>query len=276
MSPSCAYAVQRYSPSSLVFARQFDYERRFTEYECGDQPKLRESLAMSTSSTSRSSLSLWLAPFLLVAAVIAAYAGELVTANNKERFFTPEGLPPFPPELLREIMWNNIFNHSICYGSLGAFVCGLVAMVASGLAGPARAFVGFVVGSIMGLILGAATGSLGYFLTKYLQPRDIESIFMAMIIFAPVWLALAITSSVTTVLAIGRAHLIGKAIVNSLAMAGFATILFPFFVTFVFPSDWPGRIIPEHSRSRLSCYIIGSLCIAVSVWLTVRPDPKRD
>lgn len=215
----------------------------------------------------------WLLPTLIVAALIATYVSEVIVNANKERFFTPTGLPPFPPELLRKVMWDNIYNHSICYGALGAVTCGLLTMIASGIAGPARAIAGFVVGSTLGLVSGAAVGVLGYFITSTLQPMNLESILMAMIIFAPVWSVLGIVTCGTTVFLVGRPDLLGKAVGMAFVMALFTVILYPLAVTIAFPAQWPGRIIPEFPHARLTCYGIGSICIAVAIILTFKP-PK--
>ena len=216
---------------------------------------------------------IWYLPVMLVVAIGTAYLSELCTNANKARFFTPEGLPPFSPALLREIMWNNIGNHSICYGFLGAVTCGLLTMITAGLAGSGRAITGFVVGSTLGLVGGVLTGVLGHFVTVKLHPMHIESILMAMVIFAPVWGLLGAITSVTSVILLRRSDLIGKALLMTFAMTLCTILLYPLVVTLAFPSDWPGRIIPEFPRSRLVCFGIGSVCMVLGLFLTIR-SPK--
>ena len=215
-------------------------------------------------------LPIWYLPVMIVLALGTAYLSELITNAYKNRFFTPEGLPPFSPALLREIMWNNIYNHSICYGFLGAVTCGLLTMITAGLAGPGRAITGFVVGSTLGLVGGVATGVLGYFVTLKLQPMHIESILMAMVVFAPVWGMLGAITSVTSVMLLGRSDLIGRALQMTLAMTLCTILIFPLVITMAFPTDWPGRIIPEFARTRLTCFGIGSVGMAIALFLTLR------
>lgn len=217
----------------------------------------------------------WYLPVISAAAIVAAIASEVCTNANQKRFFTPEGLPPFPPELLREIMWNNIYNHSICFGFMGAVTCGLLVMITAGLAGPGRAMLGFVVGSLAGLLLGAAAGVAGYFITQALQPMNMESILMAMLIFAPLWGLLGLVTNVASVRLLGRSDLTSKAI-QMCVLATLATVLiFPLVTTIVFPADWPGRIIQEHPRTRLVCYVIGVLGMVGSLYFTLK-RPKSE
>ncbi len=210
----------------------------------------------------------WYLPALFGAAIVAAVLSEVCTSANKERFFTPEGLPPFPPELLREIMWNNIFNHSICFGFLGAVTCGLLTMITASLAG--RGILGLVLGSVVGLVVGAGVGVAGYFLTKTLQPMNMESILMAMIIFAPLWGILGSITSIMSMRLLGRPDLTGKAVKQSLIATVCTLLIFPLIVTLAFPTDWPGRIIQEFPRTRLVCYGVGALGMACGIFFALK------
>ncbi len=230
---------------------------------------MNESLALEPHPP----LPKWYLPVMIFVALGAAYLSEIFTNANKERYFTPEGLPPFPPELLREIMWNNIYNHSICFGFLGAVLCGSLAMITAGLAGPSRAVVGFVLGSAAGLVGGALTGTAGYFITKTLQPMDIESILMAMVVFAPLWFVLGAITTIGSIWILGQQDWFGRALQMTLAATLAIVIIYPLVVTIAFPSDWPGRIIPEFARTRLTCFGLGSVGIALAMYLTLR-GPK--
>lgn len=230
--------------------------------------------ATSDASIKRNSIPTWYIIVMIIAALVAAYFSEMVTNANKERFFTATGLPPFPPELLRKVMWDNIYNHSICFGFLGSILVGLYAMVTGCVVSPARGIVGFIVGSTLGLVIGAGAGVMGYFISDSLQTLRWESILKAMIIFMPVWSLLGVTATVVCTILAGRAKLIGKAIGMAIAMAMLTGIAYPMFVTFAFPSDWPGLIIPEFARSRLACVVIGNLCIVAAILLTFQ-QPKN-
>jgi hypothetical protein len=221
-----------------------------------------------TQATTNVRLPGWYLPVMIGAAIVAAVLSEVCTNANKERFFTPEGLPPFPPELLREIMWNNIYNHSICFGFLGAVTCGLLTMITASLAG--RAMLGLVLGSVSGSVVGALLGVAGYFLTKVLQPMNIESILTAMIIFTPLWGLLGLLTSITSMCLLGRSDLIGNAIQKSIIATVCTVLIFPLIVTIAFPTDWPGRIIQEFPRTRLVCYGVGAIGMACALFFALR------
>ena len=221
-----------------------------------------------TQASSNLSLPSWYLPVLFGAAIVAAALSEVCTNANQKLFFTPEGLPPFPPELLREIMWNNIFNHAICFGFLGAVTCGLLTMITASLAG--RGILGLVMGSVVGLVVGGLLGVLGYFLTTTLQPMNLESILMAMIIFAPLWGLLGLLTSIMSMRLLGRSDLISNAIQKSLIATVCTVLIFPLIVTLVFPTDWPGRIIQEFARTRLLCYGVGTLGMACALFFALK------
>jgi NhaP-type Na+/H+ or K+/H+ antiporter len=229
----------------------------------------------SESTNSEIRLPSWYLPTMIAIAIGAAIVSEFCTNANKERYFTPTGLPPFPPELLRKVMWDNIYNHSICYGFLGAVICGLLAMITGGLAGPGRAVVGFVVGSALGLVGGVLTGVAGHFVTQRLQEMEVESILAAMIIFAPVWGILGLITTVLSLMLVKRRGLIAHAVMMTLVATLCAILLYPLVVTLAFPGDWPGRIIPEFTRSRVVCYVIGMVSMAFAVYFSIKgPKPK--
>ncbi|MCA9126677.1 MAG: hypothetical protein KDB22_06320 [Planctomycetales bacterium] len=217
----------------------------------------------------------WYLVCLILASFLIAYVSELVTAENKERFFTATGLPPFPPELLLKVMWDNIYNHSICFGFLGAVLCGTLTMISGGLVGPARAISGFLLGSAFGLVMGAAAGITGYFISDSLTEQKIDSIIKAVIVFTPVWAIIGSVASACSMLILGRLALIPKAIGMSIAMALFAAITYPLIVTALFPNDWPGVIIPEFARTRLVCFAVGGLCVSLGIVFTLQPAKEQ-
>lgn len=229
----------------------------------------------SHSGQTASALPSW----FLVAGSAAALAGsicsEMVTNANKERFFTPTGLPPFPPELLRKVLWNNIYNHSICFGFLGSVLCGVLILVAVGTKSPAKGIVGLLLGGVAGLILGAAVGILGYFITETVQQMNIDNILKAIVIYLPVWLVLSLVTTWISASLVKLPNGFRRAFQASLITTLCTVVIYPLLVTAIFPSDWPGRIIPEFARTRLTSYIIGSLGIVVALWFTFIPSKKQ-
>ncbi|MCA9193464.1 MAG: hypothetical protein KDB03_16945 [Planctomycetales bacterium] len=233
------------------------------------------SSVTTAQASSQQQLPGWVLPALVVAGLAAAFVGELVIDANKERFYTPEpGLPPFPPEFIRERMWNNIFNHSICYGFLGLICVSLVNLVIGGLAGATRSFWGFLLGSTSGLVFGVATGVGGYFISTTLQQIDIEGVLKAMAIFLPFWFVTMLLSGLIALHLIGMLRKPGNAITFALLFSILACVAYPIFVSVAFPTEWPGIIIPEFKTSRLSCYIIGAVCNSVCAWFVVKSALK--
>lgn len=213
---------------------------------------------------------------LVVAALIGAYLSELVVDANKERFYTPEpGLPPFPEEFLIERMWNYIYNHSICYGGLGAIMCGLLCAVAGFFRGVSSGIVGLIAGTIVGLVLGVATGVAGHFISEALFPSTLESMFKAMMIFSPLWLVLSLAGTTISALVTGKKGAIVRAIVPSIMGAIIATVAYPILVSILFPVEWPGLSLPLASSVRLTCYVVGALSIVGAILLTLKEPGKE-
>ncbi len=213
----------------------------------------------------------WLIPSTTLVSLVAGIVSELIIDANKRRFWTNEpGLPPFPPEFIRERMWNQIYNHIICYGALGAILCGLLGLVIGSAINSSRGIMGFVTGSLAGLVVGAGLGVVGHFVSESLQQATIEGMFKAIIIFTPLWIAICLAATLSTLVIIKRMDLLGKAVVMSICFGLLASILYPLFVSILHPLSWPGIIIPEHRAARLACCVLGSLCTATAVLLTLK------
>lgn len=212
----------------------------------------------------------WLLPVVVVLSAVAGFVAEIVINDNKQRFWTDEpGLPPFPPEYIIEQMWNQIYNHIIGFGFLGAILCGVLCMAAGAAASPARGILGFVLGSVLGLVAGAATGVLGHFTQQNLQQIDIEGILKAIAIYSPVWVGLAIATNVLSVILIGSSKLIGRGVGMAIGLGILAAVISPVLTSVVFPVSWPGAIIPENYGPRLTAYLMGTVFVGLSLIATL-------
>lgn len=215
-------------------------------------------------------------PAAVVVSVLAGYLGEKIVIANEKRFWTPEpGIPPHPPEYVREQMWNQIYNHMIGFGALGTILCGLIGLVVGAGISGTRSILGFALGSIVGLVVGAAVGVLGYFVTDTLVLTDLEGIVEAILIFAPVWIALGIVSCLVASGLTARKELFVKAVGISIGLGLAGSILYAFSASLVFPVQWPGKIIPEHYGTRLLAYVTGCVFVAISVLMTFRSPKKK-
>ena len=215
----------------------------------------------------------WFTPAIFVAGLVAAILTEPAVNANHDRFYTDLGLPPWPDELLWRAFIDEVKNHSICYGVLGMATVGLIAMVVGAIRSPLRAVITLVASGIVGLCLGAAVGIGGWYLDeRILRIMDIDSILKAFIIFIPLWLIIMFATNVCSLLAIGRSALMGKAFINSLFYSIIAVVVYVAIITFAYPTDWPGLIVPEFSHARWVLYIAGCLGASLSVFSTIRKD----
>jgi len=213
----------------------------------------------------------WLVPALFVCGLMAAIVSEPVIAANKERFTTATGLPPFPPELMWRVFWDNLYNHTICYGFVGLVTSGLICAAVGLSVNVSRAVFGLVVGALVGVVVGSALGIFGWFLAeRVFVSNNIDSLLEALLIFIPFWVVLGFAVCCVALLACRRLDLLKHAIQPSIVYGVAAVICYVGIATLVFPSDWPGRIIPEFARLRIVLGITGCLGIAAAVLATLR------
>lgn len=214
----------------------------------------------------------WFMPAAIVGSIIAGFVGDAMIGANKALYFKPPpGMPPYPPEYIREQMWNEIYNHIICFGALGALVCAVLGMIVGGVVNPTRSMMGCVLGSLLGLLVGAVVGVIGYFTTQALMQNQMESMYKAVIIFAPVWIAIGITATLLSVFLLRRKDLIGKAIGMGVMFGLLAVIVYPLVASIAFPAGWPGMIIPTIYGTRLTGSLVGAVCTAIAVIMTFKP-----
>ena len=217
----------------------------------------------------------WLTPTLLLFGLFAALVSEPVVSANRERFFTATGLPPFPPKLMWQVFWDNVYNHAICYGFLGVVTCGLVGLATGATIHRMRAILGTVVGSVVGLFAGVALGVSGWYLSnRELDSSNMDSIYQAILIFVPFWFGLTLAACFVALLVTKKLGHIASAVLPSLAFAIASVFVYIGVVTAIFPSDWPGRIIPEFGRVRLVLEITGCLGVAGAVLAVLRASSR--
>lgn len=214
----------------------------------------------------------WLTPALLVLGLVAALVAEPVFQANRERFFTATGLPPFPPKLMWKVFWDNVYNHSICFGFLGMVLCGFMSMAVGNAIHLNRAVYGMIIGSLVGLIAGPALGMFGWYISERMLANnfDIDSVIKAILIFLPFWFGLGLAACFSALLVTRKLKHFMRAVLPSMVFAIIAVFLYVGIVTVAFPTDWPGRIIPEYARTRIVLCITGCLGVAAAVIATMR------
>lgn len=228
-----------------------------------------------TASKQPGSFPAWLTPVLLLFGLLAALVTEPVVSANRERFFTATGLPPFPPKLMWQVFWDNVYNHAICYGFLGIVTCGLVGLATGASIHWMRAILGAVIGSVVGLFVGVTLGVSGWYLSeRVLGSSNMDSMYKAILIFVPFWFVLTLAACFVALLVSNKLGHLEIAVLPSLAYAIAAVFIYIAVVTAVFPSDWPGRIIPEFGRVRLVLEISGCLGVAGAVLAVLRASSR--
>ena len=229
----------------------------------------------TSTSTQPRGFPSWLTPTLLVFGLLAALVTEPVVSANRERFFTATGLPPFPPKLLWQVFWDNVYNQAICYGFLGIVTCGLVGLATGATLHRMRAIFGAVVGSVVGLVAGVTLGVSGWYLSdRVLASSNMDSMYKAILIFVPFWFGLMLAACFVALLVTNKLSHFASTVLPSLAYVIAAVVVYVGIVTAIFPSDWPGRIIPEFGRVRLVLYITGCLGVAGAVLATLRASSR--
>lgn len=223
------------------------------------------------STPSRNS-PVWLTPSLLVLGLVAGLVAEPVFQANKERFFTATGLPPIPPALMWKVFWDNVYNHSICFGFLGMVVCGFMSMAVGLAIHSNRAVYGMIVGSLVGLLAGPALGMFGWYISERLLANnfEIDSVIKVLLIFFPFWFGLSLAACFAALLVRRKLSHFLRAVLPSMIFTIISVFLYVSIITIVFPSDWPGRIIPEHAHTRIVLNITGCLGVAAAVLATIR------
>ena len=251
---------------------RFGFQRRITP-----PPHFVERLITMSSSASIQprNFPAWLTPTLFILGLLAALVAEPVVSANRERFFTATGLPPFPPALMWKVFWDNVYNHAICYGFLGIVTCGLVGLAAGATIRPMRAILGAVVGSVVGLFAGVTLGVSGWYLSeRVLESSYMDSIYKAILIFVPFWFGLTLAACFVALLVTNKLNHFASTVFPSLAFVIAAVVVYIGVVTALFPSDWPGRIIPEFGRVRLVLEITGCLGLAGAVLAVMRASSR--
>lgn len=217
----------------------------------------------------------WLTPTLFIFELVAALVSEPIISANRLRFTTATGLPPFPPKLMWQVFWDNVYNHAICYGFLGIVTCGLVGLAAGATIHRMRAILGAVVGSLIGLFTGVILGVSGWYLSeRVLGSSDMDSMYKAILIFVPFWFGLTLAACFVALLVTNKLNHFARAFLPSLLYAIAAVVVYIGVVTAVFPSDWPGQIIPEFGRVRLVLEITGCLGLAGAVLAVMRASSR--
>ena len=220
----------------------------------------------------------WVLPALLVSGLIAGFAGEAIITRFQLFYFTPEpGMPPHPPAYLAQARWDNIRNHAIGFGGLGAILLGLSGLVIGLSRSALRAIVGVLTGLLLGGTLGAIMGAVGFDITMRLKSAPhMEGMLKAVLIFAPIWLILCLAAGLFGAVLSGNLSKIGRAVYLAVGWACGAIMLYLLVTVIVFPVGRPEAIVPEHTGVRLLAYVVGCVCVALAAGgIAIRSPFKR-
>lgn len=234
--------------------------------------------APRSESITTSALPTWVLPALVVSGVVAGFAGEALISRYHQFFFTPEpGMPPHPAAYLAQARWDNIRNHAIGFGGLGAILMGLIGLVIGLSRSSRRAMTGVFAGVLVGGMLGAVMGSIGYLTTvRLISEPHMEGMLKAIVIFAPLWLVFCVAAGVFGAVLAGNSSRIGRAAYLGVGWAFGAIMLYLLVTIVVFPVGRPEAIVPEHTGVRLSAYVVGCICVALAAGaVAIRSPFKR-
>ena len=101
-----------------------------------------------------------------------------------------------------------------------------------------------------------------------------DSMYKAILIFVPWWFGLSLAACFVTLLVTDKLRHFTRAFLPSLVYSLAAVVVYIGVVTAVFPSDWPGRIIPEFGRVRLVLEITGCLGLVGAVLAVMRASSR--
>jgi len=101
-----------------------------------------------------------------------------------------------------------------------------------------------------------------------------DSIYKAILIFVPFWFGLTLAACFVALLVSNKLSHFASTVLPSLAYAVAAVVVYIGVVTAVFPSEWPGRIIPEFGRVRLVLEITGCLGVTGAVLAALRASSR--
>jgi len=209
---------------------------------------------------------------------LAGGAGSQLIFQVRELFrVAPErlGMPPYPPQIEREMLLCAIANHALGFGSLGLLLCGVLGLGLEALSGsPGAAFRSLLVGGISGLLCGAAGGAAAFLINEAFVVVPLDGLFKAILIHLPNWLLLALAIAIAATLL--RQHRVpaAKLFVSAIVAAFFAALVYPLLGLLLFPAANSDRPIPFEMGLRLLCFAVGGAVLGLGAarWLR-SPEP---
>lgn len=215
----------------------------------------------------------WALAILMVLGGVAGAAGSHVIFQVRELFqVAPErlGMPPRPPQIEREVFLDAIANHALGFGTLGLLICGGLGFGLGLLGGsPGAGLRSLLVGSVLGLLCGAAGGAAAFLIYEALVYVSLDGLFKAMLIHLPNWLLLAGGIAITAALLRQQRAGVQKLFVSAFVAGLAAALLYPILGLVVFPAASSDRPVPFELGLRLLCFALGGavLGVASSRWL---------
>ena len=218
----------------------------------------------------------------LVLAVLGALAGaagsEAVFRTHHLFKVDPSrlGMPPYPPEILREMRNYALINHALGFAGLGLVTCGLLSLAIVALRGsPARALGALALGSLLGALLGAVGGASAYLIDDTLIPVPIDGIFKAMLIHLPNWLLLAAVLAVAAVAFMKPRPQTSELFLAVIAAAAGAALLYPLLGLLFFRAAHSDRPVPFEHGVRVLCFAVGGAVLGMVAARWLRSVPAR-
>jgi hypothetical protein len=222
---------------------------------------------------------IWALPLLAVLGGFAGAAGSYAIYRTHELYQVDPGrlgMPPYPPEILREMRNLALVNHGLGFAALGMVVCGLLSFVLVGLrSSPARALLAMALGASLGALLGAVGGAAAYLIDDALITIELDGIFKAMLIHVLNWLLLAAVLAVAAAVFMRPRPLVSELLLGVVAAAAGAALLYPLLALVFFAAAHSDRPVPFNTGLRVLLFAVGGAVLGMAAARWLRPPPVK-
>ncbi len=212
----------------------------------------------------------WLIPSLLLASVVACFAAGFIVGGVQRLVYPPDhNQLGDPPWYLEAVLKSMMINDAVGYGALGAVLFGVLGVLLGLCKSPGKAAIALVIGAIFGLVAGAASGPIGYYIesTSKIQTQ-IDGSIKVFMIWGPMYACFGLVGGLLAIW-LGPASGMSRAITSGLAAAIVTLTGYMFAATAIFPVGYPNSMFPESVGIRHMAMISLGLCGSLAMVLAI-------
>ncbi|GIX00276.1 MAG: hypothetical protein KatS3mg111_3608 [Pirellulaceae bacterium] len=207
---------------------------------------------------------------LFALASASAFLGERCVAAFQEFFYPPpHGQVSDPPDYLLAIKRSMMANMAIGYGLFGAMCFSFMGALLGQSHGRASCGRGLLIGSLVGILSGALTAPLGYYIQNTYQQVDMEPTVKASFVLGWTFIGFGVGGGLLPVL-LGITRGVGKAIFIGIGVGVFALVLHLVLATALFPIDPPEMMFSFGYGIRLLAMNMMAAASATAALLVLR------